>query len=402
MKSDETTIGKILSGALFAVALMLGAPAQGWSLTTPSSITAKLEGRSVESLRQEWGELQGQRAGELGKLERLEGQYQQLADKIGALKRRGKYDRGELEGLLRQGKKLAEELDGVQARVRVLDERLEALGAVIASRIDAQMREVERGLARAGGAERGAIVRQLNAMSQERARYAQPVPRMDRQQVNDMLSLADRLDSPDDMMALADELQDAEVDVRARLAWVSKQLGELRARQRLVKRARTFAREESFFEEGDRSRVVARVDRQANVVPPTVRPSPEGPAVGTPTTNPPVSNSADPETAPGVEGTDALGPDGDRGNESEVPATDDGQSGGGDSFYEGGGTTMVDVVVVAREADPAAAARRPGAERGGLDGRIRKLEDDEAELKRQAEALKRRAATLRERAQRGE
>jgi chromosome segregation ATPase len=395
MKSDETTIGKILSGALFAVALMLGAPAQGWSLTTPSTITAKLEGRSVESLRQEWGELQGKRAGELGKLERLEGQYQQLADKIGALKRRGKYDRGELEGLLRQGKKLAEELDGVQARVRVLDERLEALGVVIASRIDAQMREVERGLARAGGAERAAIVRQLNSMSQERARYAQPVPRMDRQQLNDMLSLADRLDSPDDMMALADELQDAEVDVRARLAWVSKQLGELRARQRLVKRARTFAREESFFEEGDRSRVVARVDRQPNVVAPTARPSTDAPAVNTP----PVSNSADPEMAPSVE---ALGPAGDRGNDSAALGTDDGQSGGGDSFYEGGGTTMVDVVVVAREADPAAAARRPGAERGGLDGRIRKLEDDEAELKRQAEALKRRAATLRERAQRGE
>lgn len=392
MMRGTKTIGKILSSALVAATLMAGLPSDGFALIAPSGVAAKLEVRSLESLREEWGTLQAQRSREVAGLERLEGQYQQLADKIAALKRRGKYDRGELEGLLRQGKKLAEELDGVQSRVRALEDRIEALGAQLAGRIDGQMREIERGLGSARGAERAALVRQLNAMSQERARYAQPVPRMDRQQVDDMLKLADRLDSPDDMMALADELQDAEADVRARLTWVGQRLGELRARQRLVKRARTFAREESFFEEGDRSRVVARVDRQTSTTP---RQS------DTATNTPPQSGSN------GLE-TDASGqpnvatPDRTDSLDNGAPEAPTNSAGGNDDVYTGGTTTTVDVVVVAREADPASASRRATSERGGLDGNIRKLEEDEAELKRQAEALKRRAATLRERARRAE
>jgi chromosome segregation ATPase len=392
--SGMSKVGKFVGAALAAVTLMLAQPADGWSLIAPTNLHAQPAARSLDALRRDWADLQRLRAAELAKLERLEGQYQQLADKIASLKRRGQYDRGELEALLRQGKKLAEELDGVQAAVRALDDRIEALGAVIASRLDALLREIERGLATASGQERANLVRQLNAISQERARYAQPVPRLDRQQVDDMLKLADRLDSPDDMIALADELQDAEADVRARLDWVSKRLDELRARQRLIKRARTFAREESFFEEGDRSRVVARVERQTS---PAQRPTTASPPRGDQEVD---STNASPNVASNAsEGVPHMGISdglrgGDRGNEPPTKeGFDSAAAGGSDDVY--GGSTTVDVVVVAREADPASASRRVAAERGGIDEHIRKLEQDEAELKRQAEALRRRAAKLR-------
>jgi hypothetical protein len=394
MKRSMVSWSKLWSGALMSVALLCGAPAESQALITPQGVYSKVEGASLDALKRQWEEVSAARQAELVTLKRLEADYQRLADDIAKRKRSARPDRKALEAQLRQANKLADELDGVQRRVRALEDRLDELGAAVAARLDAELRDLERSIHTASGAQRARYVARLNEMSRERAKYAQPAPRLDQGQLREMLKLADKLDSPSDMMALADELQDAEADVRARLDWVSKRLEELRARQRLVRRARSFAREEGFFEEGDRSRVVARVDRQTSV---------NAPARGesaSPSAPPQVGNSESLNAAPpqAVDNNFDVTNGGGRGQSDDIPAP-------GPSFVPDDGygePSRVDVVVVAREADPAAASRGPADVAGGLDGKIRKLEADEADLKRQAETLKRRAASLRDEARRSE
>lgn len=330
-------------------------------------------------------------------LAQLERQYDTLASQIDGLKRKGisNLNRGEHQELMRQGRRLAEQLGQLQLKIQRIDLSLEQLAASILSDLDGQLRASERELIGASGQQRRQIVAKLNALSQERAEYAQPLPALDLKKAESMLRMAQGLDNPDDMLAMADELQDAEQELLKKLDWVSTRLTDLKARKRLLQRATAFSREERFFEESARSRSLARLERRAES--PTTTPPQKETDASTPTrgdegfsgeASPDLSNSADPDTA---QGTGQLpSPDHQSGKTPHVPT---------DNSVDDPFAQPKDTIIISREADPAAgSAQRAGADDSRLDDKIKSLERDQKALQQQAAALKRRAKKLRQEA----
>lgn len=324
----------------------------------------------------------------------LERQYDALTAKIDRLKRQGisNLNRGELQDLYRQGRRLAEQLGQVQQGIQQRDERMERLAAGIMAQYDVKMRQLERDLVSAKGSERGKLIGQLNQLSRQRAEYAQPLPQLDNKRVEAMLRTSEGLDNPDDMLAMADELQDAEQEVLKKLGWVNERLDELKSRKRLLQRASAFSREESFFEESARSRALARIERPtSSSLTGSVKDAQE-------TTTPPVSSNdgRGVDLSNGFETDDAAAaPDAGEAAAPSLPTTPADPSPGVDDPF----AQPKDTIVISREADPAAGdMRAAGRDDRDLDRKIGTLERDQRLLKKQADALKKRAKALRQEA----
>lgn len=333
-------------------------------------------------------------------LAQLERQYDLLASKIDALKRKGisNLNRGEHQELMRQGRRLAEQLGQLQLKIQRIDSSLDQLAGAILSDLDVQLRASERALIGASGPQRRQLVAQLNALSQERAEYAQPLPALDLKKAEAMLKMAQGLDNPDDMLAMADELQDAEQELLKKLDWVSSRLTDLKARKRLLQRATAFSREERFFEESARSRSLARLERR-NEAPTSAPPqkatddasSPirgSGDDFASESAAPDLANGADPDTARGPDAVSSPGIE--SGKSPQIPT---------DNRVDDPFAQPKDTIIISREADPSAgSAQRAGADDSRLDDKIKALERDQKALQQQAEALKRRAKKLRQEA----
>lgn len=332
-------------------------------------------------------------------LAQLERQYDLLAGKIDALKRKGisNLNRGEHQELMRQGRRLAEQLGQLQLKIQRIDSSLDQLASAILSDLDAQLRVTERALIGASGTQRRQIVAQLNALSQERAEYAQPLPALDLKKAEAMLKMAQGLDNPDDMLAMADELQDAEQELLKKLDWVSSRLTDLKARKRLLQRATAFSREERFFEESARSRSLARLERR-NEAPTSAPPQKATDDASAPSRGsddfageaaaPDLANGADPDAAQAPDAVNSPGLE--SGKSPQVP---------NDTRVDDPFAQPKDTIIISREADPAAgSAQRAGAADSRLDDKIKALERDQKALQQQAEALKRRAKKLRQEA----
>lgn len=419
---------------------------------------ARLEVAGLEALEQEWEAAMGQRRELEAVMKDLDRSYQQVLGRIDELKRGGVegLERRELERLLRQARKLGEQLEALERQIQQLDERLARLSAQIVEVLDVERARLERQLVRAEPRERAELVGQLNELGRERARYARPLPRVDRERVGSMLDDADGLEDPGDMLAMADELQDTEAEIRRKLDAVSAQLEALRKRQRLLRRARQFSREERFFEEGDRGRTYASRERAADQnndaeqppassgdevadegasPPPNANgdaspPAAEGDDLGNEAPPESVGNNSDPSIGFGnnaaspepppqddvdVDVDGAVGdPDPSRGGggaefedapgggPSEAPQPVEGP-GGGSTGGPGGGDdpfgSPQDAIIVDRQADPNVSTRSVEVDESQLDDRIDSLEGDRRELERQAEKLRGRADRLRTRAQ---
>ena len=226
------------------------------------------------------------------------------------------------------------------------------------------------------------------------------------------------------MLALADELQDAEGEVRAKLETVQTQISELKRRQRLIRRARAFDREERFFEEGDRSRALAvtlQASRQEGGRAAADSPVSEGAESAAPTSAPPQAESEGDDAAlgeefesganglsspsPGEPEMDSADPisneapsrDGSVGGFQDNPASPSLSSGGGSDPFAPTSETLI-----ITQADPNVSTGDVEVAEGALDGKIVDLERDRKDLEEQARELKRRAARLRDRASRAE
>ena len=401
--------------AVAFAASAVAAPAVAVALTAPG-VMAQARGAELGALESRWEEAVSRREHLVGMMSEVEEEYDVLAGHIARLKREGAdgdLRRQRLEALLREARPLAEQLQQMQRAVVQNDEEIVELSEAIVGIMDAKMRRAEREMASASASARARLVNELNVLSARRARYARPLPQLSMRDVNDILESADQVEDPDEMLALADELQDTEASVRQKLVWVQGRLEQLRRRKKLMRRSRTFQRQESFFEEGDRARVVAsrvRVDENSSsgdqvdsdeglrgdgnndaepgfnqgVGVPAEPSQPEG-GDGLESDAPPPTDGA---SDPGV----IVGGDGDLANDAPV-------SGGGDDFggdYGEGGD--YGTVVVERQADPSAPARGAYFDDADLDARIDALEGDEASLKKQASELRKRARGLRKRA----
>ncbi|MEM1348116.1 MAG: hypothetical protein AAGI01_06155 [Myxococcota bacterium] len=342
----------------------------------------------------------------------LERAVQSLALEIERIKEGGvtSLERRALEPKLQEARRLAEALAEIQRGVKRMERRLGRTSRSIVRALDAERAALERELVVAKGAQQRALVEELNELSRARQRYAKPLPRVDTSRIDTMLEMAQLLDDPDEMLSLADELDDEAARVQARLELLAEQKTKLESQRRLLRRSQTFGRQERFFEEADRTRAVATraggtdqsgsTDREemsdaAASAPPPPEAGPrdgdaleEGGGVGV------TAGEAGGE-ADSFDAVDAVQDD--EGMSSEF-TSEDGQTGtpapdeGGDDFDSGfdGGS-----VVVERQADPDTIARGAYFDDAQLDARIDDLADRERKLERQTKRLKRRAKKLR-------
>ena len=359
-----------------------------------------------------------QRGDLIGRLRSVESDYRRLVAQIDHLKANDAIStiggRIELQNLLTRSKALADQLDRIQNEVRALDNRLQGQRSTLVTGIDRRVRELERSLGSVAPASRSAIVEELNTLRKRRSGLATPLPSApSATEVRGALRLASEVgDHPDELMAAADELQDTEDQLRRRLAAINGQLQDLRDEKALVRRAQSFAREERFFEETDRDRVIARFERET-----TVRTStPNSDATdNSANETPPVANE---ETVSGNSGNNAN---------NDFAASDgltaSPQAAAGDDFGEAsrGGSSMTDAPGSAEVAPPAPSTRDPfqttretivigggsdparsvgslSASGRNVDGQITTLEKERKKLEKQAEELEKRAADLRRRA----
>jgi len=452
---------KVLKNIMLAAMLTLAmggvSAVDVMALAGHTDIRAQLEIEGLDTLKNRWADAMEQRALLERAMRQLGSEYDGVVAKIDKLKRGGvdNLERRELERELRKGRTLAEELEKLQRQIDSLDSRINQIAAEIVTRLDDERARLEFKLVSATIDEQVTIVETLNEIATERSRYARPLEKIDRKDLALILEDADGLEDPGDMLAMADELQDAETEVRSKLERVQKQLEDLKKRQRLLRRARAFNREERFFEEGDRGRAtVARVSRneqggdQQSSDAPTGASSNNGSSEESASggSNPPsVDDVAEDAVASPVAGDDAADPDyqasppeagaannfnsnfdadgvgaeaergsGDPGiqdnpGDLSTPSTptDNGGTGGSEN---GGGSTgggdpfaaPQDTIVVDRQADPNVSTRNVELGEAELDARIKSLEKDRDELESQAKRLERRAKRLRDRAEKAE
>lgn len=195
-------------------------------------------------------------------LNELEKRHGRLVDRITAMKRdstSGITTRLALEDLLSQSNDLSNELNRINDRLRRVEETLGARRKVVLKTIDKRIQTLERSLANADARQRRRTVASLNSLKAQRQAFAAPLPgRPTRNEVDATLTLAQQAESPDELLAAVDEIEDTEAQLQRRLKAIDSRLSDLKQSRRLLRRASDFAAEERFFEEADRERVIAR------------------------------------------------------------------------------------------------------------------------------------------------
>lgn len=376
--------------------------------TTAPPVSA-LQQTDVAAAERQYELLSGERTRLLEQLGQLEDRYRGLVSRIERLKSDGAMGtlggRIELQNLLTQSKAVADELDALQAKIRVVDNRMAGQRSVVVGGLDERVAGLERALASASPASRRAIVAELNALRRQRASYTTPLP--EAPQAGDLHSairLAEEASHPEELLAAADELQDTEDQLRRRLAAIEAKLDDLRDAQALARRARSFSREEKFFEETDRDRVIARYDKvTVTSTPKTSSPDETGGNNSAGAADPPTddqanydaNNAFEPVASPSAEGDFASGRGEPTVSDAPGEAPVAAPTAGGDDVFE----TSRETIVIDGGTDP---ARATGAFNGAatdLDSQIRRLEAEQKELSRQANGLRKRAKELRKRAE---
>jgi chromosome segregation ATPase len=175
MRHLKTLIAHV---ALAFAASTAAAPAVAVALTAPG-VVAQARGAELAALEASWEEAVSRREHLVGMMGEVEEEYDVLAGHIERLKREGAdgdLRRQRLEALLREARPLAEQLQQMQRAVVQNDEEIAELSEAIVAIMDAKMRRAEREMASASASARAALVKDLNALSARRARYARPHP----------------------------------------------------------------------------------------------------------------------------------------------------------------------------------------------------------------------------------
>jgi hypothetical protein len=378
-----------------------------------------LQGEDFKQAQQAYEQTLEEREALTNQLVEHEVEYRTLLEQVDLIKSEPNtlQNRMELEELLREGRQLANQMQALQGRIRKLEERLGEQRRQLSAVVEARMAKLESRLSEAPAAERAEIVEELNELRVERQRYTSPLPSGPAdEQLEETLAMLDHLDgaSAADLLAAADEIEDTEDQVRTRLEAIGGRLSELHRARMLARRARTFSTEDSFFDEGDRSRFIAQYQSGGN----------DQMAAGDGANNTndgftgederggvgnnggvgaeaPAQDSPDPnfDAAPGADD----GMSGDEGDDlsdqpepvAEAPeATDDSDTSGGSEDPFGSD----DDLLVDSEADPDRAVGSGFESDHNLDARIRKLEAERKRLEEQARELEQKAGQLRDRA----
>lgn len=374
-----------------------------------SGIQPVFQTEPVEVVQQRYKDGLDERLDVVNSMKKLEAEHRRIVARIVALKRQGAglTVRLALDELLRDAQRISDQLAAKQDQVRVIDNRLGAHRTQLISAIENSIQNLEIQLRSAPAQERGAIVRELNKLRTQRASYMVSLPEVPSlEDLRAALTLATKADSPDELHAVADELQDSEDQLRRRLAAIEARIDDLKKSKRLVRRAQGFTREERFFEETDRERTIARYERtttsgQSSDSPQTPQAGSESPnQAGSP--EPTESQNNDPGAFDDV-ANESLSPsfgseaDPDRGSTPPLSDASDFPSAAPDNGNDVFEST--ESILIQTAEDPSRAVDLNGqAANSTLDGQIRNLESEKERLEKQAEMLKSRANDLRRRA----
>ncbi len=221
-----------------------------------------MQGASFEAAQQRYEETVKERQSVMQEITRLEEKHDRLVQRITRMKKdadTGLTARLALEDMLAQSKSLSDELDQLNHRIQALDNTLSGRRSALVGAVDREMRALERSLAKASAAERRKIVKELNALRAQRQTWTKPLPSGPTSgDVSAALSLAGEAEAPEELLAAADEIEDTEDQLARRMKAIDARIQELKEARRLMRRASEFSREERFFEEVDRDRVIAR------------------------------------------------------------------------------------------------------------------------------------------------
>ncbi|MFW6053533.1 MAG: hypothetical protein ACOC9J_01855, partial [Persicimonas sp.] len=222
-----------------------------------------LQGEQFEQVQNAYEQTLDERQKLVDELREREAEYRVLLEQVDLLKGGPNtvQNRMELERLLRQSRQLAGQMEPLQKKIQATDRRLANQRGQLVETLDAAMSELEEHLAQSSASERRALVAQLNELRSARQKYTSPLPSAPSDgQVDEALAVLGELDgaSADDLLAVADELEDTEDQVRQRLQAIDERIVQLRSAKQLARRARAFSSEDSFFDETSRSRFIAR------------------------------------------------------------------------------------------------------------------------------------------------
>ncbi len=225
---------------------------------------ALMQNQNIDAVRNEYETAYGQRSKLAGELSGLESEYLNIVRRVDSAKKNINSIAGrlELEGLLRRSKEISAKLRNIQIKLSTLNSRIESKRTFVVRHIKNEMKKLERSLAVVPREERRNVVNKLNQLRKEKVQYSAPLPSV-QSSYQESLALrdADSLsDNPDDLLAVADELQDSEDQLSKRLAAIDNQISELKRTQKLMRRSERFSSEDQFFEESDRARVIAKYD----------------------------------------------------------------------------------------------------------------------------------------------
>ncbi len=374
-----------------------------------SGIQPVFQTEPVEVVQQRYKDGLDERLDVVNSMRKLEAEHRRIVARIVALKQQGAglTVRLALDEMLRDAQRISDQLAAKQDQVRVIDNRLGAHRTQLISAIENSIQNLEIQLRSAPAQERGAIVRELNKLRTQRASYMVSLPEVPSlEDLRAALTLATKADSPDELHAVADELQDSEDQLRRRLAAIEARIDDLKKSKRLVRRAQGFTREERFFEETDRERTIARYERTTTSG--QSSDSPEAPQSGSESPNqagspePTESQNNDPGAFDDV-ANEGLSPsfgseaDPDRGSTPPLSDASDFPSAAPDNGNDVFEST--ESILIQTAEDPSRAVDLNGqAANSTLDGQIRNLESEKERLEKQAEMLKSRANDLRRRA----
>jgi len=437
MTSPLTTLQNIAFGRTTQVWLWAAVCVGMLSFGTVAQAQPKPVGaQSVElaSARERHEELQDRLVSLRDKRTGLESRYTKLTAKIAEQKRQGASGQLigglQLESALQQGRELANQLNGLQEQIREVESALEYSRQEILAVYQTSIGTLERALLTSNDGEaRKAAIDKINALKRERHGYTLrqgATPDLD---LGALPSLDAAPNDPEELQAMAAELDDTERKLRGHIGELEQQIERLERDRRLRQRAADFADEESFFDESVRDRRVARSNPRVI--------GPVGDSAGSGKGGAAPAQPSD-EAAP-TSGNGAEAPSGDQGSfggaaegDTDGAMTDDsngapntadpgvGGDRGTDSVVGGGGPvaagigTPSDLPGVGLPSDPFATPGvvvRTDVETNGptggiagvggggtLEGQMRSLKDKKKQLEQKATELRLRSKELKKRA----
>lgn len=217
----------------------------------------------------DWQILEYQRDALLDRLERLEQEHQRSVRGIENLRESfesGEASRRSLENALRQNMSTVEALEDLQRQLSEVDASREALRRLIVEGIDERRNALEVEIRQAPVVRRMELVNELNELQEQWRHFAAPLPRADQNRIDEALELARQVAGldPRAMLSAADELEDTEEQLLARLEALDNQIARLEQMRRLHRRSRSFGEYHQFFDEDQRGRTIARFEQASS------------------------------------------------------------------------------------------------------------------------------------------